>query len=295
MLSNIAFNPIPWYLTKQGWHPELAPPLPQILSAIRAAGYAAVHAQVPEGMTPASYLALLQEHDLRPAPGYLTVNFSHVAELAANIENARLIAAEHAALGLDRIFLADVFGISSERMTRPAQGADFDEARLSRLVEGADRVAHAMAAEGVIPCLHQHVGSWIETERETTALLDAISSDVLLLGPDTAHLLWAGIKPELLIARYQDRIGAVHVKDIHLDIAHLAHDTGLTYRQAVAANIWTEPGCGDVDFDAVFAALGDFNGWFVVEVDIPDQPTIEASARISLEWLEKRLMDRGRG
>jgi inosose dehydratase len=56
--------------------------------------------------------------------------------------------------------------------------------------------------------------------------------------------------------------------------------------------IWTEPGRGSLDLDAALVALADFDGWLVVEVDIADQPTVEASARVAANRLWPRLKAR---
>jgi inosose dehydratase len=50
--------------------------------------------------------------------------------------------------------------------------------------------------------------------------------------------------------------------------------------------VWTEPGRGNVDFDAVLVALPDtFDGWCVVEVDVPDLGTKEESTAASSDWI----------
>jgi inosose dehydratase len=165
------------------------------------------------------------------------------------------------------------------RMANPAVGADPDPDRLQAIIENVHAAAQAMIAEGVIPCLHQHVASWIETLEETTAVLDAVDPRLLLAGPDTGHLAWAGADPAAFIERYRGRIGAVHLKDVRPEVGR-----GRSYRQAADAHLWTEPGRGAVDFGAVSESLGDFNGWFIIEVDVADQPTPAESARVSARW-----------
>ncbi|MDX8464642.1 hypothetical protein RFM26_02960 [Mesorhizobium sp. VK23B] len=70
MTKRMAYNPISFILMGQGFKPELAPPLSQILTIVREAGYDGVHAEIPPGSTPEDYLALLTGHGLMPAPGY---------------------------------------------------------------------------------------------------------------------------------------------------------------------------------------------------------------------------------
>jgi inosose dehydratase len=40
--------------------------------------------------------------------------------------------------------------------------------------------------------------------------------------------------------------------------------------------------------------LSGFDGWFVVEVDIADQPTVAESARVAGQWMRHKLDTRDR-
>lgn len=289
MTTRMAYNPLSFVLTAEGFQPELAPPLPQILSIVREAGYDGIHADIPAGTTPRAYLDLLAEHHLVPAPGYFQSQFDDRDNLATTIETARRLATDHAQLGLDRIFIAEQFGADPRRIDTPAQGVGADSQRLSRIADGLAQVAQAMAAEGVVPCLHAHVGTRIETVEETEFVLDRIGSDILLVGPDTGHLSWAGADLNAFLARHVGRVGAVHIKDYRRDVAARVQAEGQGYHAAGAAHIWTEPGRGSIDLEAALAALAGFDGWFIVEVDIADQPTVPESARVAAEWLRPRL------
>jgi len=88
-------------------------------------------------------------------------------------------------------------------------------------------------------------------------------------------------------AGVQAELGAVHLKDVHRQAATRAREQGDDYLGAtVTEHVWTEPGRGDVDLRAVFAALpSSYQGWFVVEVDVPDLPTKEESTAQSARWI----------
>jgi inosose dehydratase len=289
MTNRMAYNPLSFVLTAEGFKPELAPPLPQILSIVREAGYDGIHSDIPAGMTPKAYLDLLAEHHLAPAPGYFQSQFDNQETLAATIETARRLAADHAQLGLNRIFIAEQFGADPRRIDIPAQGVAGDAERLSRIADGLAQVAQAMAGEGIVPCLHAHVGTRIETVEETEFVLDRIGSDILLVGPDTGHLSWAGADLNAFLTRHAARVGAVHIKDYRRDVAARINAEGQGYHAAGAAHIWTEPGRGSIDLEAALAALAGFDGWFIVEVDIADQPTVPESAVVAAQWLRPRL------
>jgi inosose dehydratase len=289
MPTKMAFNPLPWFMTAEGWRADLAPSLAEMLAAIKAAGYDGVHADIPAGMTPRSYLSLLETHGLKPAPGYFQASFGDVTTLAATIEAARRIAHDHAELGLDRIFLAEQFGTTPERFARPGQGVGADAGRLARIADGIAAVASAMTAECVVPCLHPHVATKIETVDEAEAVLMAVPDTILKLGPDTGHIAWSGADPVAFLTRHASRVGAVHVKDIRIAVAQRIARENANYRGAGALGVWTEPGRGDLDLDGAIQALAGFTGWFIVEVDIADQPTVEESAEVAAAWLRPRL------
>jgi len=285
-IERVGINPLSWYRTATGrlLIDDDAPSLRDVYTQVRRAGYNAVHAQVPLDMSPASYRSLLDEVGLSPAPGYFQARFSNDRLLPHIAADARRIAAEHAQLGLDRIFIADWFA-TPERFATPARGVDHDPGRLQRITKNLAHTCAVMVKEGVTPCLHQHVGTWIETPDETIAVLEAIAPELLLFGPDTGHLAWAGADVPELVRRYANRVGAVHLKDVHLAICERALEDRLSYDDATALHLWTEPGRGDVDLGAVVRALDGFDGWYLIEVDIADEATPELSAEVGVSWI----------
>jgi inosose dehydratase len=283
--AKIAVNPLPWVLGPDGF--ELSPKtVTAAVAGIADAGFTAMHADVPDGMSVAEYRTLLSDHGVRPAPGYFAGNFdAPAAELPGLIEAAKRHAGVQAELGLSEVFLAS--HLNPDRIGAPAVGAAFDATRLELVIERIAAVARAITQEGVTPCFHPHVGSWIETEHEVRAMLDSIDASVLSFGPDIGHLFWAGMDPAAVIADYAQRVRAVHLKDVHRQAAVRAREQGDDYMGAtVTEHVWTEPGRGDVDFQAAFAALPpSYQGWFVVEVDVPDLPTKEESTAESARWI----------
>ena len=285
LTAKIAVNPLPWVLGPDGFNLSPAT-VTAAVAGIAGAGFTAMHADVPAGMSVAAYRTLLSDHGVRPAPGYFSGDFAApAADIPALVEEARRHAGGQAELGLTEVFLAS--HLNPARIGAPAIGAGFDTARLDLVIERIAAVAGAITAEGVTPCFHPHVGSWIETEHEVRTLLNSVDASILSFGPDTGHLFWAGINPAAVIADYAPRVRAVHLKDVHREAAVRARENGDDYMEAtVTEHVWTEPGRGDVDFQAVFAALpSSYQGWFVVEVDVPDLPTKEESTAQSARWI----------
>jgi inosose dehydratase len=287
-MTRLAIDPLPWYLRLDGWHPEAAPPLPEIYRQIREAGYGAVHVDIPRDMSVAEYTTLLSSSGLAPAPGYLALAMSDDEAITQALDDVHRIASDHAALGLTTMFLSD-HSPAEERRRTPGVGAAFDPTRFETVLGNVTRVAEAMSSEGVVGCLHQHVGTWIETGDETAAALEQIAPDLLMFGPDTGHLAWAGCDPGVLIERFRSRVAAVHVKDMRAAVADEGKQKGWSYAETAAAHLWTEPGRGDIDLQRVIAALDGFDGWWVIDVDIADQPTPEDTARVSAQWAAQHL------
>jgi inosose dehydratase len=285
LTAKIAVNPLPWVLGPDGFNLSPAT-VTAAVAGIAGAGFTAMHADVPEGMGVAQYRTLLSDHGVRPAPGYFSGDYDGPAEgLPGLIDAAKRHAGVQAELGLTEVFLAS--HLNPARIGAPAVGTDFDAARLELVIERIAAVAEAITAQGVTPCFHPHVGSWIETEHEVRTMLDAVDASILSFGPDSGHLFWASMNPAAVIADYAGRVRAVHLKDVHRQAAVRAREQGDDYREAtVTEHVWTEPGRGDVDFGAVFAALpSSYDGWFVVEVDVPDLPTKEESTAQSARWI----------
>jgi inosose dehydratase len=291
-LKNVAINPLPWVLYRDQLDLRVER-LAEAFGAIREAGFDAVHADIPPDLSAADYRAMLAEYGLEPAPGYFAAHFSTREGFQDALEAARRHAAGQAALGLTEVFFAD--HLSPTRMFKPALGADFDSDRLDLVIEQMAKAAEVITAEGVTPCLHPHVGSWVESEAEVRAVLDAIDAGLLSFGPDTGHLFWAGMDPVAVINEYRDRVRAVHIKDVHRNATERARAAGADYMDAVYAEyVWTEPGHGDVDLDGVLACLPDqFAGWFVIEVDNPDRKSNDESATESAQWVTGRQAKQG--
>lgn len=285
LLTKIAVNPLPWVLTPAGF--DLSPTTVRAaVAGIAEAGFTAMHADVPSGMSAAEYRTLLSDHGVQPAPGYFGAYFDCSSdEVPALLDAAKRHAATQAELGLTEVFLAS--HLNPARIAHPAIGADFAADRLELVIERVGATAAAITSQGVTPCFHPHVGSWIESVSEVRTLLDSVGPSTLSFGPDTGHLYWGGTDPAKIVADFADRVGAIHLKDVHRAAADKARESGADYGEATYGDhVWTEPGRGDVDFAAFFAALPDaFDGWFVVEVDVPDLPSKEESTQSSARWV----------
>lgn len=282
-----ALNPIHWFATPDGWiDPAIGPRPDELFTLVASAGFGAIHSQVPPDWSVAAYKAALDHAGLEPAPGYLALGLEEhgVTETEA-LEIAKRTAGDHAALGLTVIFLSTRMAKAAPRVRQPAIGYDFDKERFDKVLSLVEKASAIIKAEGLCAALHPHIGTWIETETETRAVLDAISASQLGFGPDTGHLTWAGANVEGLITDYRSRIDAIHIKDCRLAVRDRNLRAGSSYQDTVMDGLWIEPGRGDLALEAIIAALGsNFGGWLIAEVDYPALPPFECAQECA-RWL----------
>jgi len=283
MKHRTAINPLPWILGESGYRLDRTV-LAEAMTTLSDVGFTHLTIELPPEMTPAEYGALLAEHAFVPAPGYFSAPFHDRDRHGEAVEAIKRHARAHLELGVDSAFIAT--DLLPDRIAHPAVGFGHDPDRTLVVADGLAAAAEAAAAEGVRYGLHPHVGSAVEVEDEVRAVLDATA---LWFGPDTGHLRWAGAVPEKIIADYADRVLNVHLKDVDAAAAATARDRDEDYLAAtIGSKVWTEPGRGAIDFDAVLAALPpDFDGWFVIEVDVPNLPTPAESSAASLDFLRQ--------
>lgn len=289
--ARIALNPIQWMASADGWlDPSMAPEPAVLLALVRQAGFDSVMAATPEGASVDEYRAAVTEAGLTLAPGYFVCRSDGRDETNEEVlAGAAHVAREHARLGISHVGLGMGMALDAARIRHPARGLDSDGARLQALIDLIRRISGVMRAEGVRPALHPHVGTWIETEDESRAVLDALEPEELGFLPDTGHLAWAGVDVEAIVRDYGHRVPFVHVKDCRLSVARAARDGDWDYRRTVRGGLWTEPGRGELPLEAVLAALpSSFDGWLMVEVDRPDIADPLESAVASATWMKAR-------
>lgn len=311
--DRVALNAIQWINVKADpsdpdspdlWRyadPDFRADYPGVLAEIRDAGFGAVMMEVLATQTLQDYALMVRESGLALAPGYAQIGIpsDHDVRLAPGsaervhwFDGVRRRAEESAYFGLESVFIAPevAWGPKHPRTeVGAATGLDFDQARLDEVIDVLGQACEVLVAEGVRPGLHNHVGTWVETEDEIEQVLAAIPADLLGASFDVGHLEWAGIDAAAMLRRHADRLLDLHLKDLDLGVAAASRATPTPYRKAADSGIFLEPGLGQIDLDAVLAALpGDFGGWVVIEVDKASMAP-DASARVSWEWVDRSI------
>jgi inosose dehydratase len=214
-------------------------------------GYGAVEAWPDDAWPyvdrPQDFRDLLARRGLSLSALYSGGEFTNPAReqriLTVNPERADFIAA----CGADRI----IMGAGS----RPHPGP-LTVPELRRAARVLDETARRCADAGALACLHQHMGTEVETRAELDAMME-LTSDAVRLCPDTGHLALAGMDPAEVIRTYASRVDYVHLKDV-------------TSPGAPAGTpVFCELGAGRLDVPGIVAALRDidYRGWITVELD----------------------------
>jgi sugar phosphate isomerase/epimerase len=306
-MTQFALNPLQWITVDGRWRyaePGFRAEYPGVLAQVRAAGFDTVMLEVLATQTLQDYARMISDAGLALAPGYCSVGLPEDHGVAARrgsaewvrwFDGVRRKAEESNYFGLDTVFLAPEMNFADTAVrTREAVavGAAFDEGRLDRLIEILGEAAEVLRAEGVRAGLHNHVGTWVETEYEIDRVLGALDPALLGASFDVGHLVWAGIDPVAVLTRYASRLIDVHVKDLDLAVAEASRATPTGYDEASERGLFREPGTGGIDLDAVLAALPDgFPGWIVIEIDRTVMDPLD-SARACQAWVE-RVTSRG--
>jgi inosose dehydratase len=158
------------------------------------------------------------------------------------------------------------------------------------LAEGYNYVARRVMDEaGIRTVVHQHIGTWIETESEARRLFDMTDPSVLGLCLDTGHWTFgAGGDPVAAVREFRERVWHVHFKDCDRAVAEASRLDGWSGPESVGHGVFCELGQGSVDFPGMLDALRDidYGGWIVVEQDVlPGMGNPRESARRNREYL----------
>jgi inosose dehydratase len=138
---------------------------------------------------------------------------------------------------------------------------------LRRACARVEVAAQRALDRGVVAAFHPHTGTYIESSEEVAALLEATDPDVVKICFDTGHTFVGGGDPVELARLARDRIAHIHLKDVEPRVLERVRSRELTVEQAWEQNLFCPLGEGTVDFAAVLAELGDYDGWTVVEQD----------------------------
>jgi inosose dehydratase len=184
-----------------------------------------------------------------------------------------------AACGSDRI----VFG---PRGPRNPNGTPLEELKVA--AETMNEAAKRCSDLGITACVHPHLNTEIQDEREIDAIMELTDPRYVSLCPDTAHLYRAGMDPAVIISRYRDRVKYLHLKDVTPEPTELAQIVITSGTEAMP--IFCELGLGPVNFPQIINLLKEiqYDGWLTVEID-SSRTTPKQSLTVCRDYIEQTL------
>ena len=163
------------------------------------------------------------------------------------------------------------------------------------LISRINEVSKMMMDEGMPLAYHHHMGTVIETEKETKRLIENTNDTVKLL-IDTGHMLFAQGNSIKLAEDFSERLIHVHCKDIRKDVLDKSLKNDSTFRQAFLDGAFTVPGDGCIDYKPFLKVLykKKYEGWLVVEAEQdPAKANPFEYAKIGFNYLNKTAKECG--
>ena len=269
-----ASAPVSWGV-EDYYGPAWEQPYERILDEMVAGGYTGTELG-PYGYFPTDPDVLrpvLERKKLAMLSSFVPVSLADPACRSSVLEHIRKVGTLLAALKAPFIVLSDAESPQRQVLAGrvPADGSQSLQPaqwrEVAKLVAEAERVS---AGFGLDLVFHPHVGTYVETSRETEQLFDAISATKVGLCLDTGHCRYGGGDPVEQAAKYKPLLRYIHIKDINQSVLEESNRKKLNFGQAVEAGVFSTIGDGCVDFPAFFRTLlkNDYSGWLVVEQDV---------------------------
>ena len=210
---------------------------------------------------------VLDEHKLPLISGYCSCNLVDPAKRKDELEKM----ARWASLIRKCGGKVSVIGPNSV----PRDGYDF-KANKANIIASLNETAKMLTDAGMLPVLHQHTGTCIETRDEVYAVLDSVDTRYLKFGPDVGQLAKGGSDPVQVVKDYLPLVRHMHLKD------YSGGDAFLGYCPL---------GQGKVNIRAILDILEKANAQPSVMVELDPSPgmpmTPLEAARISKKYLQQ--------
>jgi len=267
MPVRLGINPITWTNDDM---PELGGdiPLDVCLAETRIAGYAGTELGGKFPRTAAQLAPILERHGLSLVSGWYSARLCQRSaddEIAAVADHLQLLAAMRCGV---MVFAEGHNSTDGDPNLPLSARPTLPDAQWPAFCERLNVVARHMRGQGVRLAFHHHMGTVVQTEDEIDRLLAGTTDDVALL-LDTGHLAFAGGDPVRVARRHARRIAHVHCKDVRAGVLAEAIRRDRSFLASVLEGVFTVPGDGSIDYEAVLRPLHDagYDGWLVVEAE----------------------------
>jgi len=210
--------------------------------------------------------AALAPYDLECVSGWYSsalLTQSAKAEIAAIDAHVSLLSA----MGSTVVIVAETSNAIHGQIDTPlSRRPELDHDGWRLFTERLTELGKATADRGLKLVYHHHMGTVVQSRDDIARLMDLTGPDVHLL-LDSGHALWGGSDPAELAQSYRNRVAHVHTKDMRPDMRNIADAEDWSFLKSVLNGVFTVPGDGCIDYPAMFAHLGGYHGWVVIEAE----------------------------
>jgi inosose dehydratase len=174
--------------------------------------------------------------------------------------------------------------------TGPRRPEGTTPADLKSMAATLNELGKRTSGEGLKFGVHAHMWTQFENRREVDIIMETTDPKHVWFVLDTGHITVAGMDPVELTRALGHRIIEFHLKDVKPELRGGAKQR-MERNDVMKDPIFFELGKGGVDFPAIKAHLDKigWQGWWTVELDSSPARPPKESAKISHDYIEKRL------
>ena len=242
--------------------------LEQCLSEASQAGYVGIESGGKFPTNSSELIPKLNEFDLELCSGWYGANLrkNSVEEEKLSIQKQLKLFKE---CNSPCMVFAEVSGsIQSDPNRKLSTRPQMDDDEWKKFCKKISELGKYLEDQGMPLAYHHHMGTVIETQKDTERLLDN-TSDSVKLTLDTGHMLFAKGDSKKILNNYNQRLAHIHCKDIRKKVLENSLKQDLSFREAFLEGAFTVPGDGCIDYKPLFDVLkkNNYSGWLVVEAE----------------------------
>ncbi len=294
MSVKLGIAPIAWSNDDM---PELGgeTPLEQCLSEASEAGFSGIESGGKFPKESEKLIPLLEKYKLNLCSGWYGANLrkNTVKEEIALIQQQLKLFKD---CNSPCMVFAEVSGSIAGDQSKPlSTRPQMDNDMWKNFCKKISEMGKYLQDQGMPLAYHHHMGTVIETQKDTERLLENTGDEVKLT-LDTGHMLFAGGNSIKVINDYKERLVHVHCKDMRKNILDKSLQNDLSFREAFLEGAFTVPGDGCIDYKPLlnFLKKNDYVGWLVVEAEQdPSKANPFEYAKIGYKYLSQTCKEAG--
>ena len=294
MSVKLGIAPIAWSNDDM---PELGgeTPLEQCLSEASEAGFSGIESGGKFPKQSEKLIPLLEKYKLNLCSGWYGANlrkYTVKEEIALIQQQLKLFKDCNSPC----VVFAEVSGSIAGDQSRPlSTRPQMDDDMWKNFCKKISEMGKYLQDQGMPLAYHHHMGTVIETQKDTERLLENTGDEVKLT-LDTGHMLFAGGNSIKVISDYKERLAHVHCKDMRKNILDKSLKNDLSFREAFLEGAFTVPGDGCIDYKPLlnFLKKNNYSGWLVVEAEQdPSKANPFEYAKIGYKYLSQTCKETG--